>query len=202
MTRLLKTQLGTVALFTVGIIAMPAGAQASILTTSNPTDIATFENGATVQTFDNISGITAAPITDYNPKDLTGSAALFNKDAAQPAFFNSGGASFNDPVGNPGVPIGIVSPTGGISGDKLSGNNVAGPIGVSTPPFTVFDSGAFMEVIFPTAVSKVGLYVAHGSLTLILKDKTTAISPRATHKAQLLPGSSSGLIAARPIFGA
>lgn len=135
-----------------------------------PGNIAAFQSGATVETFDNISGVTPFSITDYNPVDLTGSPALFTKDPAQSAFYNSGGATFNNPTGNPGVPIAAVSPTGAIADEKLSGNSVAGPLGVVTPPFTLFEPGAFMEVIFPSLVSKVGLFVAHGSITVILKD--------------------------------
>lgn len=149
--------------------------QATILTTSDSGDIAAFQTGATVETFDAISGITAQAITDYNPLDVSGSPALFTKNPANQAYFNSGGASFNDPAGNPGTPIGIVAPSGGIAGDVYSGSNVAGPLGVVTPPSILFDAGAFMEVIFPTGVSKVGLYVTHGSITLYLKDENNSI---------------------------
>jgi hypothetical protein len=161
-------------LFLIVTLGIGTVTHAAIITTSNPGDIAAFESGATVQTFDNIAGVTAVPITDYTVMDLTGTTALINKDPAQSAFFNSGGASFNDPVGNPGVPIGIASPGGGIVGDKFSGNNVAGPVNTVPPPFTLFEPGSFMEVIFPTGVSKVGLYVSHGSLTLILKDENNS----------------------------
>jgi hypothetical protein len=165
---------------TVGLIAglacawLTGVAHAAVIVTTNPSDITGFESGATVESFDNVSGITPVTITDYTPKDVTGSAALMTKDPAQPAFFNSGGATFNNPTSNPGVPIAVVTPSGGIAADKLSGNNVAGPLGVVTPPSTLFDAGAFMEVIFPTGVSRVGLYVAHGTVTLILKDSNNS----------------------------
>jgi hypothetical protein len=158
----------------LALFGAAAATEGTVINTTNPADIAAFQSGATVQTFDSISGITAVPITSYSPLDITGTAALFTKDPAQSPFYNSGGASFNDPGSNPGTPIGIVAPSGAIAGDKFSGNNVAGPLGVATPPFTVFESGAFMEVIFPTAVSKVGLFVAHGSVTMFLKDTSNS----------------------------
>lgn len=146
-------------------------AQATVINTTNPAEIAAFKSGATVQTFDSIAGVTPVAISDYNPLDITlNTGAHFNKDAAQTPFYNSGGANPLDPASNPGVPIGIVTPTGAIAGDKASGNNVAGPIGVVVPPFTLFEGGAFIEVIFPTLVSKVGLFVAHGSIQMFLKD--------------------------------
>jgi hypothetical protein len=169
----INSRLAACAAFGLGVAA-----QAAPLNTSDPTQIANFENGATVETFDSIAGVTAVSISDYNAKDLTlFPAAQFNKDAAQPAFYNSGGASFNDPVGNPGVPIGIAAPTGGIAANKFSGANVAGPIGEDpiTPVPILFGDGAiFMEVIFPTLVSKVGLYVASGNLSLFLKDSNNS----------------------------
>jgi hypothetical protein len=155
---------------TIAAMCAAQTSNAAPVITSNPSTILGFESGLTVETFDNIAGITAVPITDYTVRDLTGTAALFNKDPAQPAFYNSGGASFNDPVGNPGVPIGIVAPGGTIAANKFSGNNVAGPINVVPPPFTLFEPGAFMEMIFPTGVSSVGLYVASGTVTVNLKD--------------------------------
>ncbi len=169
-----------------------SAAQAAVLTTSNAGDIAAFQVGATVETFDGIAGITAVSISDYTVVDITGTTALFTKNPAGAAFFNSGGASFNDPVGNPGTPIGIASPSGGIIGDVFSGKNVAGPLGVVSPPFALFDPGAFMEVIFPTGVSKVGLYVTHGSLQLILKD---------LNNSNIATGDASGTAAAGQFLG-
>jgi hypothetical protein len=158
-------------------LGLGVATQAAPLNTTDSTTIANFEQGATVETFDNIAGVTAVSITDYTPVDLSGfPAAQFNKDAApgQSAFYNSGSASFGNPSGNPGDPIGIAAPTGGILGNKFSGANVAGPTGSpGDPTHTLFKTdppAAFMEVIFPSLVSKVGLFVASGELRLILKD--------------------------------
>ncbi len=184
---ILTNSLAALALFGAAV-----GTEGTVITTSNPVDIAAFKSGATVQTFDSIPGITAVPITSYSPLDITGTAALFSKDPAQSPYFNSGGASFNDPASNPGTPVGIVAPSGAIAGDKLSGNNVAGPLFVTPPPFTVFETGAFMEVIFPTAVSKVGLFVPHGSVTMFLRD---------TSNNNLATGDSQGSVSAGQFLG-
>jgi hypothetical protein len=166
-------QSATFAAFSAALafLASAVVARATVINTTNPAEIAAFKSGATVQTFDSIAGVTPVAITDYNPLDITlNTGAHFTKDATQTPFYNSGGANPLDPVSTPGVPVGIVTPTGGIAGDKLSGNNVAGPLGVVVPPFTLFEGGAFIEVIFPTLVSKVGLFVAHGSIQMFLKD--------------------------------
>ena len=147
-----------------------ATAQATTISTSNPGQIAAFQSGATVQTFD---GLTAQTITDYNATPAT--ATTFNDPTQPNAWFNSGGGNFfNPPATDPttATPIGIFAPSGGIAGNKLSGNNVAGPLEINTT--TAFGSGAFMEILFPTAISKIGFYVpfigAGQTLTLFLKD--------------------------------
>jgi hypothetical protein len=86
-------------------------------------------------------------------------------------FFNSGGATFTDPVSNPGTPIGVFDPDGAIASDVVSGNNVAGPLSGGTDQ--AFNFG-FMEVIFPTDVQRVGLWVTHGTVDLILKDSNNS----------------------------
>ena len=84
-------------------------------------------------------------------------------------FYNSGGASFNDPVGNPGTRIGIFAPSGAIAGDVRSGTHVAGPL--ATGSDEAFGNG-FMEVIFPTDMRLVGFWITHASspITMFLKD--------------------------------
>jgi hypothetical protein len=174
------------------MLGLLSGAQAVVLKTGNVTQINAFKGGATVETFDSIAGITAVPITSYNALDISGTSALFTKNPAGAAYFNSGGATFSDPASNPGTPIGIAAPSGGIAGDVFSGKNVAGPLGVVAPPEVLFDVGAFMEVIFPTAVSKVGLFVTHGSIQLILKD---------LNNSNIATGDASGTAVAGEFLG-
>ena len=155
----------------IGLVAMlPAESSALSLITSNPSDVAQFQTGATVENFDNLS---ALDITSYDDGQTVPSGNQFSsRDTAlfTSPFFNSGNASFNNPLGNAGRPIGIFNPNGTIAGDVKSPNNVAGPLVGDAPSFTAFNMG-FMEVIFPADVMRVGFWITHGSnIQLILKD--------------------------------
>jgi len=141
-------------------VGMVSAVQADILT--NPSDIAAFKVGATVENFDDLPAVT---IPDYNSSvDVTGKT-FSSRDPKTSPTFDSGGASPKDPVGNPGTPIGILNPAG-------SANNVATGILMSAP--TALDPGSFMEVAFPrtdiapagtlTDALKVGFLVTHGTV--------------------------------------
>lgn len=146
----------------------PTESSALTLITSNASEVAQFQAGATVENFDNLS---AFGITSYNDGQTVPATNQFssrNLATFTSPFFNSGGASFNDPVGNPGTRIGIFDPNDPISGDVKSPNNVAGPlVGGSSEAF----NNGFMEVIFPADVTRVGFWITHGTnIQLILKD--------------------------------
>jgi len=162
-------KLWTCGVVLVGLVAMlPTKSSALSLITSNPSEVAQFQAGATVENFDNLSALT---ITSYDNGQTVPAGDRFssrNLATFTSPFFNSGGASFNNPVGNPGTPIGIFAPSGAIAGDVKSPNNVAGPM-VGDGSFEAFDNG-FMEVIFPADVLRVGFWVTHGSITMFLKD--------------------------------
>ena len=146
----------------------PTESSGLTLITSNPSEVAQFQTGATVEGFDDLPALT---ITSYDDGQTVPAANQFSsRDLAAftSPFFNSGGASFNDPVGNPGTPIGIFDPDGAIAGEVQSPDNVAGPLNTGTDE--AFNNG-FMEVIFPADVMRVGLWITHGSnIQLILKD--------------------------------
>jgi len=148
----------------------PTESSALTLITTDAGAVAQFQAGATVEGFDDLSALT---ITSYDGGQAVPAANQFssrNLVTFTSPFFNSGGASFNDPVGNPGTPIGIFDPDGAIAGDVQSPNNVAGPL-LGDGSFEAFNNG-FMEVIFPADVMRVGFWVTHGSITLFLKDST------------------------------
>ena len=148
----------------------PTESSGLTLITSDPSQVAQFQAGATVENFDSLSALT---ITSYDNGQIVPAANRFssgNLITFTSPFFNSGGASFNDPVGNPGTPIGIFDPDGAIAGDVKSPNNVAGPL-VGDGTFEAFNNG-FMEVIFPADVIRVGFWVTQGTITLFLKDST------------------------------
>lgn len=157
----------------VGLVAMlPAESFGLTLITSNPTQVAQFQAGATIESFDDLPALT---ITTYDDGQAVPAANQFssrNLAAFTSPFFNSGGASFNDPVGNPGTPIGIFDPDGAIAAEVVSPNNVAGPLTVGSDE--AFNNG-FMEVIFPTDMIRVGLWITHGTgIQLILKDSNNS----------------------------
>jgi hypothetical protein len=150
------------------VALLPTASSALTVITTDPNAAAAFQVGATIEGFDDLAALT---ITSYAAGQIVPAANQFSSrdlTTFTSPFFNSGGASFNDPVGNPGVPIGIFDPDGAIAGDVRSPNNVAGPL-VGDGSGEAFNNG-FMEVIFPADVIRVGFWVTHGSITLFLKD--------------------------------
>jgi len=152
-----------IALFAVGASSV---AHALSINTTDPGVISTFQTGAAIETFDTLAGLT---ITSYASVAVPAANQFSSRNLANPNLpaFNSGGATFANPAGNPGTPIGIFDPAEGIAADFHSANNVAGPLEVGSDQ--AFGTG-FMEVIFQTPVSKVGFWVTHGGVQLILKD--------------------------------
>jgi len=149
--------------------ALPLQSKADFsINTTDTNAVATFSAGATVEHFDDLSALT---ITDYSSQTVPSGNQFSSRNLVTftSPFYNSGGASFNDPVNNPGTPIGIYAPGGAIASDVQSGSNVAGPLATGTDQSFGF---GFMEVIFPTDMSVVGFWITHasGPITLFLKD--------------------------------
>jgi hypothetical protein len=157
----------------VCLVALHATESSALaLITSDPSAAAAFQAGASVEGFDDLAALT---ITSYDNGQIVPPANQFhsrNLVTFTSPFFNSGGASFNDPVGNPGVAIGIFDPDGAIAGDVQSPDHVAGPL-VGDGSGEAFNNG-FMEVIFPADMVRVGLWVTHGTITLFLKDSNNS----------------------------
>ena len=155
-------------LLTFLLAAQPLAASGLSVITTDPAAAAAFQAGATIESFDDLPALT---ITTYDDGQTVPAANQFSsRDLASftSPFYNSGGASFNDPVGNPGTPIGIFDPDGAISGEVRSPSNVAGPLNTGTDE--AFNNG-FLEVIFPVDMIRVGLWITHGTnIQLILKD--------------------------------
>jgi hypothetical protein len=150
---------------------LPLDSNALVVTTTDPSVVASFQAGATIENFDDLAALT---ITSYSSGQTVPTANQFssrNLISFTSPFYNSGGASFNDPVSNPGTPIGIFAPSGGIAGDVKSGTHVAGPLASGSDE--AFNNG-FMEVIFPTDIQLVGFSITHASapITMFLKDST------------------------------
>jgi hypothetical protein len=142
-------------------------AHALTINTNNPGTITAFQVGATIETFD--TGLTGLVITSYAPVAVPAGSQFFSRNINDPSVpsFNSGGASFNNPPSNPGTPVGVFNPEGGIATQVSSQTNVIGPIDLGLNQ--AFGSG-FMEVRFVNPVSKIGFQVTHGSLVVFAKD--------------------------------
>jgi hypothetical protein len=146
-------------------IGAVSATQGAVLQTGDAAQVALFQNGATIENFDDLPGLT---ITSYAAgQTVPGASQFSSRNGLTMPTFHSGGGSPNDPVGNPGTPIGIFAPSGGIAGDVASLNNVAGPLEINTDQ--AFNFG-FMEVILPSDGSKIGFWVTHGTVTLTLRD--------------------------------
>jgi len=160
-------QFSVVAAVAAALALHATSSQAVILVTTNPAEAAAFQAGATIESFDSLAPLTISSYAGGQTVPSTSQFSSLDLAAFTSPFFNSGGASFNDPVSNPGTPIGIFDPDGAIAGDVVSSNNVAGPLAGGSDQ--AFNFG-FMEVIFPADVRRVGLWVTHGTFQLILKD--------------------------------
>lgn len=166
-----QTILGTISVVLTLLITASV-TRADTINTSNAGQIATFQSGLTVQNFD---ALTAQTITDPLYAPVTATATILTDPSQPNVWFNSGGGNFfNPPATDPttATKIGIFNPSGAIATHKLSPDNVAGPLEINT--LNAFGPGAFMEVLFTTAVSSVGFYVPFispgATLTLFLKD--------------------------------
>ena len=150
-------------------IVAAADAHATILKTTNQSQVNAFSAGMNVESFD--TGVTGTALGSYADGQAVLPASEFSsRGSATNPTFHSGGASPSEPDVNPGSPIGIITPTGAIAGDVESGENVAAPLVIFTSePW----NGAFMEVIFfPGNVERVGFWVTKGPVTLDLRDRT------------------------------
>ena len=152
---------------------LPLHSNATIVITTDPGVVASFQAGATVEHFDDLAALAITSYVAGQTVPTTNQFSSRNISVFNSPFFNSGGASFNDPIGNPGTPIGIFAPSGGIAGQVKSGSNVAGPL--ATGSSEAFNFG-FMEVIFPSDMMLVGFWITHasGPITLFLKDSNNS----------------------------
>jgi hypothetical protein len=150
---------------------LPLDSNALVVKTTDPGVVASFQAGATIENFDDLPALTITSYSSGQTVPTANQLSSRNLISFTSPFYNSGGASFNDPVNNPGTPIGIFAPSGGIAGDVKSGTHVAGPL--ATGSDEAFNNG-FMEVIFPTDIQLVGFSITHASapITMFLKDST------------------------------
>ncbi len=154
----------TTAFLTCAALAAASAAQAATINTSNAGEVATFQAGATVQTFEGVSGRTPLPISNYNGGDpIPDAAKLF--DQITGLQFTVGGA----PGDSPAALLQLNSP---IDGDAASKSTVVGPATMAPDQVTDFQGG-FIEIIFATKVSRVGFWLnpSLGNVLLLANDQ-------------------------------
>jgi hypothetical protein len=127
-----------------------------------------FQTGATVNSFESIAGRTPQAITAYTAGDPVSSAAFVFDQISGVKFSVGGAPGTNAPA--------LYSLTGGIAGDAKSPSTVLGPVDFDFT--TKFNSGALIEIFFPTKVSKVGFWLnpSLGNVLLIAADTNFAFS--------------------------
>jgi PEP-CTERM motif len=141
---------------------------AAVIDTTNPAVISAFQSGATVQTFESISGRTAQPITAYTAGSPVAATSFLFDQISGVQFSVGGMVGTNEPA--------LYQLSGGIAGGAASPTIVLGPVDFDFT--TKFNSSALIEIFFPTKVSKVGFWLnpTLGNVTLIAADTNFAFS--------------------------
>ncbi|MFT3717493.1 PEP-CTERM sorting domain-containing protein [Pseudorhodoferax sp.] len=145
-------------------------ATADVIVTRDAATIAAFQSGATVLDFEGSTphGRTPQAISSYT-SGLAVDPGAFLFDQAPGVKFTVGGmVGVNAPA--------IYRLEGAVAGDAHSGSNVLGTVNFDGE--TNFGPGAFMEVFFPSKVSRVGFWVNQqlDFVTLIAQNTIFAFS--------------------------
>ena len=155
----------TCSLIVLGLASIAEGA---VINTNDAGVVSTFQSGATVTSFEGISGRTPQAISSYTVgAPVSPNAFIFNQIAG--VQFSVGGmVGTNEPA--------LYSLTGGIAGDAKSPPTVLGPVDFDFT--TKFNSGALIEIFFPTKVSRVGFWLnpSLGNASIIAADTNFAFS--------------------------
>lgn len=152
----------------LALAACGAAAQAALVQITNPATIAAFQAGTTVQNFESVPTRTPMDITAYTSGvPVSNDAMVFNQIAG--VQFSVGGV-----VGT-NMPA-LYKLGGGIAGDAASPSVVLGTVDFDFN--TNFAGGSFIEIFFPTKVSKVGFWLnpSLDDVTLIALDTNFAFS--------------------------
>jgi hypothetical protein len=150
------------------VVAFASIAEATIVNTSNPGVVSTFQSGATVVNFENISGRTPQAITSYTNGVLVSDTAFIFNQIPGVQFSVGGAVGTNEPA--------LFGLGGAIAGDAKSPSTVLGPVDFDFT--TKFNNQALIEIFFPAKVSKVGFWLnpSLGDVLLIAADTNFAFS--------------------------
>jgi hypothetical protein len=131
-------------------LALAGVAEADIVNTNDPTAVANFQSGATVNNFENVPTRTPQTISAYTQGDPVSADARVFDQIPGVQFSVGGQVGVNTPA--------LFSLSDGIAGDAKSPTTVLGP--VSFEDTTLFGAGgALIEIFFPTKVSRVGFWL-------------------------------------------
>jgi hypothetical protein len=119
--------------------------RAASIDTNDPSLVSAFQSGATIVSFENVSGVTPQAITSYYAGDSVSSAAFLFDQAPGVQFSVGGVPGTNSPA--------LYQLSGSTAGDAKTPATVLGPVSFDFQ--TNFQGGAFMELFFPEKVSKV-----------------------------------------------
>jgi PEP-CTERM motif len=143
----------------ISLACMPLTAGAAPFVSNNPVDVAAFQAGATIQTFEGIPGVTA--FNNETPGTIVPAAALLKNQIAGLTFFSnfSGGPAVLDLTG-----------FANLSDAKSPPNVLSGTFPDNSDGVICFD--CFIEVTFASPVSKVGAWndPTGGSILLLATD--------------------------------
>jgi hypothetical protein len=148
------------------LAAAPSGATG--VNTNSAGVVSAFQSGIAVNDFEAVATRTPQAITSYTTGEAVSADAFVFNQIAGVQFSVGGGVGTNMPA--------LFSLGAGIAGDAKSGSTVLGPVDFDFT--TKFGPGAFIEVFFPTKVSKVGFWLnpSLGNVTLIAADTNFAFS--------------------------
>lgn len=138
-------------LLSVPLVLGAGLAHAGLIVTRNAATIAAFQQGLTVLDFEGSSPLGRTPqrITSYTSGQAVDASAILYDQAPGVRFTVGGNPGVNGPA--------IYNLAGALAGDAASGSNVLGTVDFDGN--TNFERGAFMEVFFPTKVSRVGFWL-------------------------------------------
>jgi len=157
---------------------------ASTINTSNLTEVATFQSGATVINFESIAGRTPQAITSYTAGNPVAPTSFISNQITGVQFSVGGNPAQNQPA--------LYSLNGAIAPDAKSPPTVLGPVDFDFT--TKFNSSALIEIFFPTKVSKVGFWLnpSLGNVLLIAADTNFAFSGINETTLETLSGATAG----------
>ncbi len=130
-------------------LASAALAQAAPITTTDLATVQTFQQGLTVETFDNVANRTPMAITNYDSGNPVNDAALVFDQVAGVQFSVGGSVGVNRPA--------LYQLGGGLAGDAHSGDTVLGSVDFDGN--TRFDASGLIEAFLPQKVGSLGFWL-------------------------------------------